>query len=160
VPLWQQASRLGRLVGIDRPAIGAVFPLVASKPVLVLDVRMLIVVPSFGAVCRHGTIYSQYVLGIPEPQVGSLNIGEEASKGNDSAVRTHQMLQKHPRVSFIGNAEGRDVLSGRFDVIVCDGFVGNVLLKFAEVGDSATNPAGGVPQVPLGTFVETKPEAG
>ena len=127
--------RLGRLRGIDRPAIGAVFPtLVASKPVLILDVGANVDCrPKFlEQFAVMGTIYSQYVLGIPEPKVGLLNIGEEASKGNDLAVRTYQMLQKNPRVSFIGNAEGRDVLSGRFDVIVCDGFVGNVLLKFAE----------------------------
>jgi glycerol-3-phosphate acyltransferase PlsX len=79
-----------------------------------------------------GAVYSQYVLGTPEPKVGLLNIGEEDSKGNDAAVRAHQMLRENSRISFIGNAEGRDVLSGRFDVIVCDGFVGNVLLKFAE----------------------------
>jgi glycerol-3-phosphate acyltransferase PlsX len=79
-----------------------------------------------------GTVYSKYVLGIPEPKVGLLNIGEESSKGNDLAVRAHQMLQGNPRIAFIGNAEGRDVLSGDFDVVVCDGFVGNVLLKFAE----------------------------
>lgn len=79
-----------------------------------------------------GAVYSQYVLGIAEPKVGLLNIGEEDTKGNDLAVRTHQMLAKNPKITFIGNAEGRDVLSGRFDVIVCDGFVGNVLLKFAE----------------------------
>jgi glycerol-3-phosphate acyltransferase PlsX len=72
------------------------------------------------------------VLGINEPKVGLLNIGEESRKGNDLAIRTHQLLQENPRVAFIGNAEGRDVLSGNFDVIVCDGFVGNVLLKFAE----------------------------
>ena len=127
--------RLGRLPGIDRPAIGAVFPtLIASKPVLILDVGANVDCrPKFlDQFAVMGTIYSQYVLGIPEPKVGLLNIGEEDSKGNDLAVRTHQMLQENPQVSFIGNAEGRDVLSGRFDVIVCDGFVGNILLKFAE----------------------------
>ena len=67
-----------------------------------------------------------------------MNIGEEDSKGNDLAKRAYQLLQENSRISFIGNAEGRDVLSGRFDVIVCDGFVGNVLLKFAEaVGEVA-----------------------
>jgi len=59
----------------------------------------------------------------------------------------HQMLQKNPRVSFIGNAEGRDVLSGRFDVIVCDGFVGNVLLKFAGSMEVTTNPAEELPRL-------------
>jgi len=108
-----------------------------------------------------GTIYSQYVLGIPNPKVGLLNIGEEASKGNSPCAPTR--CCKNPRVAFIGNAEGRDVLSGRFDVIVCDGFVGNVLLKFAEaVGSDATNPAGGVTQscMVIGyVVVETQPEA-
>ena len=132
--------RLGRLPGIDRPAIGAVFPtLIASKPVLILDVGANVDCrPKFlEQFAVMGTVYSQYVLGIPEPKVGLLNIGEEPGKGNDLAVRTHQLLQENNRVAFIGNAEGRDVLSGRFDVIVCDGFVGNVLLKFAEaVGES------------------------
>lgn len=127
--------RLGRLRGIDRPAIGAVFPtLVAGKPVIVLDVGANVdsrpkYLEQFAVM---GSVYSQYVLGMDEPKVGLLNIGEESSKGNDLAIRTHQLLQDNPRISFIGNAEGRDVLSGRFDVIVCDGFVGNVLLKFAE----------------------------
>ncbi|NEO97073.1 MAG: phosphate acyltransferase, partial [Moorea sp. SIO3G5] len=67
-----------------------------------------------------------------DPKVGLLNIGEEECKGNDLAIRTHQLLRKNSRINFIGNAEGRDVLSGQFDVIVCDGFVGNILLKFAE----------------------------
>lgn len=127
--------RLGRLRGIDRPAIGAVFPtIVANKPVLVLDVGANVDCrPKFlEQFALMGTIYSQYVLGVQDPKVGLLNIGEEDSKGNDLAVRTHQMLQENSQISFVGNAEGRDVLSGRFDVIVCDGFVGNILLKFAE----------------------------
>ena len=127
--------RLGRLKGIDRPAIGAVFPtMVAGKPVIILDVGANVdcrpkYLEQFAVM---GTVYSQYVLGISEPKVGLLNIGEEDCKGNELAIRTYQLLQENPRVAFIGNAEGRDVLSGNFDVIVCDGFVGNVLLKFAE----------------------------
>ena len=127
--------RLGRLKGIDRPAIGAVFPtMLADKSVIVLDVGA-------NVDCRPkyleqfalmGTVYSRYVMGVEEPKVGLLNIGEEATKGNDLALRTYQMLQENEQIPFIGNAEGRDVLSGEFDVIVCDGFVGNVLLKFAE----------------------------
>ncbi|MDJ0509961.1 MAG: phosphate acyltransferase PlsX [Crocosphaera sp.] len=127
--------RLGRLKGIDRPAIGTVFPtLLAGKSVIVLDVGA-------NVDCRPkyleqfalmGTIYSQYVMGVEEPKVGLLNIGEESSKGNDLALATYQLLEKNTAIPFIGNAEGRDVLSGQFDVIVCDGFVGNVLLKFAE----------------------------
>ncbi|WP_414618964.1 phosphate acyltransferase PlsX [Calothrix sp. CCY 0018] len=131
--------RLGRLPGIDRPAIGAVFPtMVASKQVLVLDVGANVDCrPKFlEQFAVLGSAYSQYVLGVAEPKVGLLNIGEEECKGNDVAIRAHQMISKNTQVTFIGNAEGRDVLSGNFDVIVCDGFVGNVLLKFAEaVGD-------------------------
>ncbi|MBW4482731.1 MAG: phosphate acyltransferase PlsX [Tildeniella torsiva UHER 1998/13D] len=132
--------RLGRLKGIDRPAIGAVFPtVVANKSVLILDVGA-------NVDCRPkyleqfaimGTIYSRYVLGVESPRVGLINIGEEPSKGNDAALKAHQLLEENPNIPFAGNAEGRDILSGQFDVVVCDGFVGNVLLKFAEaVGES------------------------
>ncbi|MGB3512814.1 MAG: phosphate acyltransferase PlsX [Microcoleaceae cyanobacterium] len=131
--------RLGRIRGIDRPAIGAVLPtMIPKKPVLILDVGANVdcrakFLEQFAVM---GTVYSEYVLGRPEPKVGLLNIGEEPSKGNDLAVRTYQMLQDNNQIRFIGNAEGRDVLSGKFDVIVCDGFAGNILLKFAEaVGD-------------------------
>lgn len=127
--------RLGRLPGIDRPAIGAVFPtMMAGKSAIILDVGANVDCrPKFlEQFALMGTVYSQYVLGVAEPKVGLLNIGEEDCKGNDLAIRTHQLLTKNPQIPFIGNAEGRDVLSGQFDVIVCDGFMGNVLLKFAE----------------------------
>ncbi|WP_448573142.1 phosphate acyltransferase PlsX [Trichothermofontia sp.] len=127
--------RLGRLRGIDRPAIGAVLPtMVPGKPVIILDVGANVDCrPKFlEQFALMGAIYSEYVLGTEDPKVGLLNIGEEPSKGNDLAVRTHQLLQENGNLKFIGNAEGRDVLSGQFDVVVCDGFVGNVLLKFAE----------------------------
>jgi phosphate acyltransferase len=100
--------RLGRLPGIDRPAIGAVFPsMMAGKSVIVLDVGANVdcrpkYLDQFAVM---GAVYSQYVLGIPDPQVGLINIGEEPSKGNDLAIRTHQLLQENPRISFIGNAE-------------------------------------------------------
>ncbi len=133
--------RLGRLSGIERPAIGAVFPTMqVGKPVIILDVGANVDCrPKFlEQFALMGSVYSQYVLGVMEPKVGLLNIGEESSKGNELAVKTHQLLQENPSIQFIGNAEGRDVLSGNFDVIVCDGFVGNVLLKFAEaVGEVA-----------------------
>lgn len=127
--------RLGRLKGIDRPAIGAVFPtMIPGKSVIVLDVGANVdsrpkYLEQFALM---GTIYSKYVLGIAEPKVGLLNIGEESSKGNELAIKTHQLLQENQQIPFAGNAEGRDVLKGEFDVIVCDGFVGNILLKFAE----------------------------
>ncbi len=133
--------RLGRLPGIDRPAIGAVLPtMIAGKPVLILDVGANVDCrPKFlEQFALMGSIYSQYVLGVAEPKVGLLNIGEEPNKGNELSIQTHQLLEENPNSPFIGNAEGRDVLSGHFDVIVCDGFAGNVLLKFAEaVGEVA-----------------------
>lgn len=127
--------RLGRLPGIDRPAIGAVLPtLIPGKSVLVLDVGANVdcrpkYLEQFAVM---GSIYSQYVLDVEDPKVGLLNIGEEDCKGNDLALKAHQLLRQNGQISFLGNAEGRDVLSGQFDVVVCDGFVGNVLLKFAE----------------------------
>jgi len=127
--------RLGRLPGIDRPAIGALMPtMIPHKPVLLLDVGANVDCrPKFlEQFAMMGVLYSQYALGVAEPKLGLLNIGEEPSKGNDLAVRVHQSLQDNPLLPFAGNAEGRDVMSGRFDVVVCDGFVGNILLKFAE----------------------------
>ncbi|MEG3438786.1 phosphate acyltransferase PlsX [Pannus brasiliensis CCIBt3594] len=127
--------RLGRLKGIDRPAIGAVLPtMLAGKSVIVLDVGANVdCKPKYlEQFAIMGTIYSKYVMGVEDPKVGLLNIGEESTKGDDLALKTHELLSANERIPFIGNAEGRDVLSGQFDVIVCDGFVGNVLLKFAE----------------------------
>ncbi|MEB3319010.1 MAG: phosphate acyltransferase PlsX [Cyanobacteriota bacterium] len=127
--------RLGRLRGIERPAIGALFPTKdPAEQVLVLDVGA-------NTDCKPawlhqfallGTIYSRDVLQVASPRVGLLNIGEEECKGNDLALKTHPLLLADPRIRFAGNCEGRDVLSGRFDVVVCDGFTGNVLLKFLE----------------------------
>lgn len=126
---------LGRLKGIDRPAIGAVFPtMLADKSVIVLDVGANVdCKPKYlEQFALMGSIYSKYVMGVEEPQVGLINIGEEATKGNDLSKEAYKLLGANPKISFIGNAEGRDVLSGKFDVIVCDGFVGNVVLKLTE----------------------------
>ena len=135
--------RLGRLKGIDRPAIGAVFPtIVPGKSVIVLDVgaNMDSRPKYLEQFALMGTIYSKYVLDVENPKVGLLNIGEEPGKGNELAVQTYELLVKNSAIPFVGNAEGRDVLSGNFDVIVCDGFAGNVLLKFAEaVGEVMLN---------------------
>ena len=127
--------RLGRLAGIDRPAIGALFPTKdQTQPVLVLDVGANmdckpIYLHQFALL---GNIYSRDVLQVARPRIGLLNIGEEECKGNDLAIRTHELLSQEHRLQFAGNCEGRDVLSGAFDVVVCDGFTGNVLLKFLE----------------------------
>ena len=127
--------RLGRLKGIDRPAIGALFPTKdPGQPVLVLDVGAnMDCKPAYlHQFALLGNIYSRDVLQVERPRIGLLNIGEEECKGNDLAQRTHELLRKETRLHFAGNCEGRDVLSGEFDVVVCDGFTGNVLLKFLE----------------------------
>jgi glycerol-3-phosphate acyltransferase PlsX len=127
--------RLGRLKGIDRPAIGALFPTKdPEQQVMVLDVGAnMDAKPSYlHQWALLGNIYSRDVLQVPKPRIGLLNIGEEECKGNDLALRTHPLMAAEPRFHFAGNCEGRDVLSGAFDVVVCDGFTGNVLLKFLE----------------------------
>jgi len=78
-----------------------------------------------------GTVYAEKILGITNPRVGLLNIGEEANKGNELVLETYPLLASAP-VNFIGNVEGRDIPKGTVDVVVCDGFVGNVVLKFGE----------------------------
>jgi len=127
--------RLGRLKGIDRPAIGALFPTKdPEQQVLVLDVGA-------NMDCKPewllqwallGNIYSRDVLQVAQPRVGMVNIGEEECKGNDLCLRTYPLLAAESRFQFAGNCEGRDILSGDFDVVVCDGYTGNVLLKFLE----------------------------
>ena len=127
--------RLGRLKGIDRPAIGALFPTKdPGQPVLVLDVGAnMDCKPAYlHQFALLGNIYSRDVLQVEQPRIGLLNIGEEDCKGNDLALKTHALLRDERRLHFAGNCEGRDVLSGEFDVVVCDGFTGNVLLKFLE----------------------------
>ena len=127
--------RLGRLKGIERPAIGALFPTKdPGQPVLVLDVGAnMDCKPSYlHQFALLGNIYSRDVLQVATPRVGLLNIGEEECKGNDLALKTYALLKNESRLNFAGNCEGRDVLSGEFDVVVCDGFTGNVLLKFLE----------------------------
>ena len=127
--------RLGRLKGIDRPAIGALFPTKdPAQQVLVLDVGAnMDCKPAYmHQFALLGNIYSRDVLQVKQPRIGLLNIGEEECKGNDLSLRTYPLLAEEGRLLFAGNCEGRDVLSGAFDVVVCDGFTGNVLLKFLE----------------------------
>jgi glycerol-3-phosphate acyltransferase PlsX len=127
--------RLGRLRGIDRPAIGALFPTRdPEQQVLVLDVgaNMDCKPEWLLQFALLGNIYSHDVLQVARPRIGLVNIGEEECKGNDLCQRTYRLLAAEPRFVFAGNCEGRDILSGKFDVVVCDGYTGNVLLKFLE----------------------------
>jgi glycerol-3-phosphate acyltransferase PlsX len=123
---------LGRIEGISRPAIVTIFPS-RKLPVVLLDVGAN--VDSKPLHLLHfalmGTIYAREILGRPSPKVGLLNIGEEAKKGDELSTATYQVLEHSP-LEFIGNVEGRDILNGITDVVVCDGFVGNVVLKFSE----------------------------
>ena len=127
--------RIGRLKGIERPAIGALFPTRdQTRPVLVLDVGANTdCKPSYlHQFALLGDVYAKDVLQIEKPRIGLLNIGEEECKGNDLSLKTFELLSNEKSFNFGGNCEGRDVLSGDFDVVVCDGFTGNILLKFLE----------------------------
>ena len=123
---------IGRIKGIERPAITSLMPTVKGICLMVdvganVDCR-----PSHLAqFAQMGAIYAQRVLGRPNPRVGLLNIGEEPSKGNDASQKAYQLLSCAD-INFIGNIEGRDIPGGEADVVVCDGFVGNIVLKFAE----------------------------
>lgn len=123
---------LGRLQGIHRPAIAVVFPTEKDKAVLIDVGANPNCKPShmyqFGVM---GSVYANIIHEKPNPRVGLLSIGEESSKGNEVTVDTNKLFSKS-KLNFYGNIEGRDILAGNCDVIVCDGFVGNIILKFAE----------------------------
>jgi glycerol-3-phosphate acyltransferase PlsX len=124
---------LGKVPGVDRPALSGVFPTHKGTRVVVLDVGANVdcepqMLAQFGLM---GEIYSRLVLKVRHPRVGLLSIGEEEHKGN-ALTRDATPLLKELGLNFIGNVEGRDLFSGSADVIVCDGFVGNVALKVSE----------------------------
>lgn len=125
---------LGRLPGIERPAIATVLPTM-KKPMVLIDSgantdstpNMLY---QFGLM---GATYAKSILGIKEPRVALLNIGEEEGKGDELAKDTYKVFSENKdKINFIGNAEGKEIFLGNSDVIVCDGFVGNVTLKTIE----------------------------
>lgn len=124
---------LGRIEGVSRPTIGSFFPTVGKFPTLVLDVGANIdVKPKYlYEFAVMGSIYFRSMFGIENPRVGLLNIGEEETKGSEILLATYKIL-KESSLNFIGNVEGRDVLLGTADVVVCDGLIGNIILKFAE----------------------------
>ncbi len=124
---------LGRLEGVSRPALAAYMPNPGGGTV-VLDVGA-------NAECRAawlvqfahmGAVYARYLLGRENPRVGLLSIGEEDTKGNGLVLEAHPLLRRASHLNFIGNVEGRDVFKGTCDVVVTDGFTGNVVLKTAE----------------------------
>jgi glycerol-3-phosphate acyltransferase PlsX len=124
---------LGLHPGVERPAIGALFP-TGRDPVLVLDAGANVDCSprELQGFAYIGAVYARDVMGRPNPSVGLLNIGEEEEKGNAAVKEAHALLRHSTHFRFAGNVEGRDILAGACDVVVCDGFVGNVVLKFYE----------------------------
>jgi glycerol-3-phosphate acyltransferase PlsX len=124
---------LGALPGVDRPALASPMPSSTGNPCVLLDVGANVDCKAQNLVqfAVMGEIYARTVLKIAEPRVGLLSIGEEESKGNELTREAFPLLKALP-FNFIGNVEGRDIFSGQADVIVCDGFVGNVALKTSE----------------------------
>jgi glycerol-3-phosphate acyltransferase PlsX len=123
---------LGLLPGIERPGIAIVTPTLKEIS-LIIDVGANID-PKPTQLLQYGIMgdaYFRYILNRPLPTVGLLNIGEEEAKGTDFIKETHELLEKS-HLNFIGNVEGKDLFSGKCDIIICDGFVGNVALKVSE----------------------------
>jgi glycerol-3-phosphate acyltransferase PlsX len=125
---------LGRIPGIDRPAIAVTLPTI-KKPIVIIDAgansnstpEMLY---QFAVM---GSVFSKNILGIDNPRVGVLNIGEESGKGNELAQGTYHLLEEKPEgLNFVGNIEGKEIFLSACDVVLCDGFVGNVALKVTE----------------------------
>lgn len=122
------------LEGVIRPTISTIVPKVNGGTGLLLDVGL-------NADCKPehlnqfaimGSVYAQVILGIENPKVGLINVGEEEGKGNLLAQATYPLLKENKHIQFCGNIEGRDVLTGKADVMVCEGFTGNIILKMAE----------------------------
>lgn len=120
------------LAGVDRPAIGTVVPS-AGGPLLLLDAGANVDCKPHQLVqfAHLGKVYAQDLMGITDPRIGLLNIGEEPKKGDELTAAAYEALVESD-LNFVGNVEGRGIVEGGCDVLVCDGFVGNVLLKFYE----------------------------
>lgn len=129
---------LGRLPGIERPAIALTLPTI-KRPFLLLDAgaNSSCTPEMLYQFALMGTTFVKNVYGYENPKVGVLNIGEEAGKGNELVQKTYKMLEENKDgMNFIGNVEGKEIFKGACDVIVCDGFVGNVALKTVEGSSS------------------------
>ena len=122
------------ITGVSRPAIGAYIPGDNGKLALMVDVGL-------NADCKPenlsqfallGVLFSKYILNNDNPRVALLNVGEEEGKGNILCQAAYPLLKENDRINFIGNVEGRDLLKDKADIYVCDGYTGNILLKFAE----------------------------
>jgi glycerol-3-phosphate acyltransferase PlsX len=125
-------AAFGTIAGVDRPALATAIP-TRRRPAVLLDAGASVE-------CRPqhllqfaimGAVYARVALGVPRPRIGLLSIGEEETKGNELTREAHRLLKAAP-VNFIGNIEGREIYSGVADVVVCDGFTGNIVLKTSE----------------------------
>jgi len=124
---------LGALPSVDRPALGAVFPPLGGKRAVMIDVGANVDCKpeQLRQFAVMGATFSRLLLGISNPRVGLLSIGAEQTKGNELTREAYRLL-KQSSLNFVGNVEGRDLYNGSVDVIVCDGFIGNVALKISE----------------------------
>ena len=125
--------KVGRLPGVARPALAPLMPTRAGNPTLLLDIGANVdskpaYLQQFGVM---GSVFMKHVMHVPEPRVGLLNIGAEAEKGNELTAAAYPLLQE-AAIRFMGNVEARDALGGDYDVVVTDGFAGNILLKGTE----------------------------
>ena len=121
------------LPGVDRPSVATPLP-TAGAPTILLDSGTNVDCKAKHLVqfAHLGRVYARDILEVDEPRIGLLNIGEEPGKGDELAVEAYERLQADPHLKFVGNVEGREIIRGVCDVLVADGFVGNVLLKFYE----------------------------
>ena len=124
---------LRTLPGVDRPAVGTILP-TAKDPCILLDAGANVDCKPHHLVqfAHLGSVYAHDTMGRDNPRVALLNIGEEPGKGGELTAETYPLLVDEDGINFVGNVEGRDIIEGECDVVVCDGFVGNVLLKFYE----------------------------
>ena len=121
------------LPGVDRPSVATILPS-AGPPVLLLDAGANVDCKPHHLVqfAHLGNIYAQVMMGRSDPRIALLNIGEEPGKGDELTTETYQLLCTEAGLNFVGNVEGRDIIKDVCDVVVCDGFVGNAILKFYE----------------------------
>jgi glycerol-3-phosphate acyltransferase PlsX len=125
--------KLRPLPGVDRPAIGTLLPTAEEQCLLVDAGANIDCKPQHLVQFAHlGNIYAREIMGRPKPRIALLNIGKEPGKGDELSAAAYEVLKNEDSLNFVGNLEGRDIIEGVCDVVVCDGFVGNVLLKFYE----------------------------
>ncbi len=125
--------RMRNLEGVVRPGIAVVFP-TFEGPVTICDVGANIACKPINLYqyAVMSSLFARHLLGISEPRVGLMSIGSEDAKGNEVVKKTRELMKSDPKLNFIGNIEGRDIFKGTCDVAVCEGFVGNVILKLTE----------------------------